>query len=87
MWFIGDNRLYVNLSGEVMNAQGSAAGFATLASMYRTLFSLPNVEEIVVLVDGQSEQMGDHIGFPHINKRDDTDVQLWLRLPQWQQYD
>ena len=79
MWFIGDSRLYVNLDGAVMYTQGSAAGYAILVSLYRTLFSLP-VEEIVVLVEGQSEAMGDHIGFGPIEKRDDPMIQQWLEL-------
>jgi hypothetical protein len=78
MWFIGENRLYVNLDGELMDTQGSAAGFAILVSLYRTLFSLSDIEEIVVLVEGQSEQMSDHMGFPHINRRSDPEIQSWL---------
>lgn len=83
MWFIGDKRLYVNLDAAVMYAQGSAAGFAALVSMHRTLFSIPDVEEVVVLVEGQSEAMSDHIGFSPISNRNDPEVQLWLKLPQW----
>jgi len=81
MWFIGDNRLYVNLCNTVMNAQGSATGFAVLVSLYRTLFSIPGVEEIVVLVEGQPEAMGDHIGFAPINRRSDHEIQSYLSLP------
>jgi len=82
MWFIG-SRLYVNLDDSVVNAaQGSAAGYAIHVSLYRTLFSIPGVEEIVVLVDGQTEVMSDHIGFGHIDRRDDLQIQLYLELSQ-----
>jgi len=75
MWFIGEGRLYVNLT------QGSAARFATSASLYRTLFSIPSVEEIIVLVEGQPEQSSDHMVFAHISRRDDPHIQSMLELP------
>ena len=81
MWFIGDNRLYVNLDNIVMDAQGSSAGIAVLVALYRTLFNLPDVEEVVVLVGGQSERASDHMGFAHIYRRDDPEIQRWLKLP------
>ena len=80
IWFIGDNRVYVNLDGAVMFGQGSAGGFAISASLYRTLFSIPGVDEVVVLVDGQAETVGDHVGFGYINRRDDPYIQMFLKL-------
>ena len=82
MWFIGDSRLYVNLDGEILNTQGSAQGFAILVSLYNTLFSIADVEEVVVLVDGQSETSGWHIGFPYISRRNNPEIQTFLQLPQ-----
>jgi len=81
MWFIGEGRLYVNLDSVIMDQQGSAAGYANLVSLYKALFSIPGVEEIVVLVEGQSEQASDHMGFGHISRRDDTYIQSMLELP------
>jgi len=80
MWFIGGNRLYVNLCGAVMDAQGSATGYAILVSLYNTLFSIPGVDEVVVLVDGRAEASSDHIGFSHIDRRDDLQIQTFLRM-------
>jgi len=80
MWFIGDDRLYVDLDGAVMNAQGSATGYAILVSLYNTLFSIPGVDEVVVLIDGHPEAMSDHIGFGHIARRDDPQTQTYLHM-------
>jgi len=82
MWFIGGSRVYVNLDGNVMIGQGSAGGFAISASLYKTLFSIPGVDEVIVLVDGQTEVVGDHVGFGHISRRDDPHIQMFLGLGQ-----
>lgn|GEM_PF-5510311 len=78
IWFVGDNRLYVNLDGSVLSTQGSAHGFAIIVSLYRTLFSIPGVEEIVVLVEGESEQVSDHIGFSYVERRDTLHWWDWI---------
>ena len=80
MWFIGDNRLYVNFCSGILDVQGSAMVTAAMVSRYRTLFSIPGVEEIVILVEGQTEQGGDFM-IPPITRRDEPHIQRWLESP------
>ena len=54
-WYIG-SRLYVNIDPlEAFDGTGTAGEYAILRAFLMTLFSLPDVEEVTVLIFGQSE--------------------------------
>ena len=54
-WYIG-SRLYVNVDPmEAFDGMGTAGEYSILRAFLMTLFSLPDVEEVTVLVFGQSE--------------------------------
>ena len=74
MWF-EENRLYVDLDGEILDTPGSTGATAVIVSVYKTLYSLSDAEEIAVLVEGEPEKEGVHIYFPALDKRDDSILQ------------
>ncbi|MDR2182666.1 MAG: GerMN domain-containing protein [Clostridiales bacterium] len=67
IWYEG-HRIYVDFSEEVswrFNA-GSTGGFLATQSLILNLASFPNVEEMVILVEGQRDVWADHFSFEGI---------------------
>ena len=69
-WYIG-NRLYINWHLEDFLSMGTSGEHSLYRALLMTLFSLPNVEEVVVLINGQSESGIDHMGVAEVYRRDD----------------
>ena len=51
-WYIG-NRLYADINPEIFDGWGTSGEYAIFRALLMTLFSLPDVDEVVVLVFGQ----------------------------------
>ena len=80
MWIIGD-RLYIHMTHENIGGTGSAGGFNMSGALYKTVFSIPFVDELAILFDGQRGLRSDHIGFPLLSRRYDASTQQFLQLP------
>ncbi|MCL2573076.1 MAG: hypothetical protein FWE34_00815 [Defluviitaleaceae bacterium] len=57
MWFV-ENRLYVDLNN--FHPGGSSGGFSATTALILSLASIPNVDEIVVMVNGARDVESDH---------------------------
>jgi hypothetical protein len=64
LWYEG-NRIYADLNViELLRANnGSMGGFVRQSTLLRTLASFPDVEEIVVLINGAANLWADHFGY------------------------